>query len=81
MDLLLAPRTRLRVSITDQLQAAIKERNRAGESFYAIGKAAGVRQEVVSRFVSGERSDIRLKTVDRLCKYLGLKLCPGKNGR
>ena len=32
----------------------------------------------VHRFVTGERPNIRIDTVDRLCAYFGLELTPGK---
>ena len=47
----------------------------SGESEYAIGKATGVSQSVLSRFVNGERG-ISLETAAKLCSYLELDLLP-----
>ncbi|MES1213409.1 MAG: helix-turn-helix domain-containing protein [Singulisphaera sp.] len=47
----------------------------SGESEYAIGKATGVSQSVLSRFVNGERG-ISLETAAKLCRYLELDLLP-----
>jgi transcriptional regulator with XRE-family HTH domain len=57
-------------SIVNQLRRAIK---RSGETQYAISKATGVDQSVLSRFLRGERT-ISLKTAAGLCKHLGLEL-------
>ena len=57
-------------SIVNQLRKAIKG---SGETQYAISKATGVDQSVLSRFLKRERT-ISLETAARLCKYLGLEL-------
>ena len=45
----------------------------SGESEYAIGKATGVSQSVLSRFVRSERG-ISLETAAVLCDHLNLAL-------
>jgi plasmid maintenance system antidote protein VapI len=61
-----------RRTIVEQLQHAIVE---SGESEYAIGKATGISQSVLSRFVNAERG-ISLETAAKLCSYLELDLLP-----
>lgn len=69
------------MTVTESLLAALRGRLKSGETFYAIGKAAGVDQQIISRFVSEERKQIRSETIDRLCEYLGLELRPAKTKR
>lgn len=57
-------------SIVDQLRKAIEK---SDETQYAIAKATGVDQSVLSRFLHGERT-ISLETAARLCKHLALEL-------
>lgn len=58
------------LTIVEKLRAAIRD---SGETEYGIGKAAGVSQSVINRFVNGERG-IALETAARLCSYLKLTL-------
>ena len=60
--------------ISEQLKDAIR---RSGESLYAIGKATGVDNGRLYRFMCGQRG-LTLETVDRLCSYLGLVLREAK---
>lgn len=46
--------------------------NRCGQTRYAISKATGVDQSVLSRFVAG--MPLRGENMDKLCAYLGLEL-------
>ena len=57
-------------TIADQLRAAILA---SGQSQYALAKAAGVSQSVLSRFVAAER-DMTLATACKLSDHLGLEL-------
>jgi hypothetical protein len=58
------------VTVCDQLRAAIVE---SGKTHYRIGKDAGVKPEVVARFVGGMR-DIRGETFAKIAAALGLEL-------
>lgn len=66
------------MSISDQLREAIE---RSPETYYRIAKDAGIGWATLTRFVSGERPDIRIQTVDRLCDYFGLELRPKRKAR
>ena len=57
-------------TLTDVLQAAIK---RSGLTYYRIGKATGIDESNLGRFVRGELS-VRLDKADRLAAYFGLRL-------
>ncbi len=56
--------------LTEQLRQAILD---AGETRYAICKATGIGQDVLSRFMSGERG-LSNRVMDRLGEYLKLEL-------
>lgn len=56
--------------LSAQLRAALKE---CGQTRYQVSKATGISQPTLSRFFTGERG-LPLKTIDRLCEYLGLEL-------
>ena len=56
--------------LSDQLRRAIQE---SGLTRYAIHKATGVDQSVLSKFVRGERG-LSMDTVDAIGKCLGLRL-------
>jgi plasmid maintenance system antidote protein VapI len=58
------------MTIIDQLRKAIET---SDESVYAIAKATGVPQSVLSRFVRGERG-ITFETAAKLAAYLKLRL-------
>lgn len=64
-----------RVTVSEQLRKAVEQ---APVSRYAISKATGVDQAVLSKFVRGERKGLSMETVDALCDYLGLTLVPKK---
>ena len=57
-------------SLAQQLLAAI---NDSGLSVYAIAKATGVRQQVLQRFVAGDRDNIRIDTADKLATFFGMR--------
>ena len=57
-------------SIADQLRRAIRE---SGLTHYRIAKDAGIRPEILDRFVSGER-DVRLETAAKVARALDLEL-------
>ena len=46
------------------------------EPLNQIGIKADVDRGMLSRFLSGERPNITIKTIDRLIEYLGLELRP-----
>ena len=58
-------------SVSDTLRAALE---RCGETRYAVSKATGIPQSVLSRFVHGQ--PLRGANTDRLAEYLGLELRP-----
>jgi plasmid maintenance system antidote protein VapI len=64
-----APRT-----VCDQLRDAIRQ---SGKTHYRIGKDAGIKPEIVTRFVSRER-DVTGKTFAKLAASLGLTLVPAE---
>lgn len=55
---------------SDQLRKAIDE---SGMTRYAISKATGIDQAVLSKFMAGERGML-LPSVDKLCSLLDLEL-------
>jgi plasmid maintenance system antidote protein VapI len=57
-------------TVCDQLRDAIRA---TGKTHYRIGKDAGIKPEIVTRFVSGQR-DITGKTFAKLAAALGLTL-------
>lgn len=63
-------------TVTDTLRKAVKD---CGQTRYAISKATGIPQAVLSRFVTNGRG-LRSENIDRLCAHLGLMLTtkPGK---
>jgi transcriptional regulator with XRE-family HTH domain len=63
--------------ITDPLRRAIE---RSGVTRYAIAKATGVSESVLSRFVRGTHG-ISLSTAERLAEELELQLVPQKTKR
>ncbi len=56
--------------LTEQLRQAIRD---CGQTRYAIFKATGIGQEVLSRFVHGERG-LSMEVMDKLGLYLGLRI-------
>lgn len=58
------------MSIRDDLRAAIEA---SGKSHNQIAEDTGIRQSVISRFVSGERG-ITLATLEKLAAHFGLGL-------
>jgi len=59
-------------TLTDVLRAAIQQ---SGLTHYRIGKATGIDEVNLARFVRGELY-VRLDKADRLAAYLGLQLVP-----
>jgi len=64
-------------SISETLKQAIKQSNRSVEQ---IGKEAGISQNMIEEFLSGQR-DIPTTVADRLAGVLGLKLTGAWSGR
>lgn len=60
------------MGIKKQLRQAIIN---SGLSHNQLWKESGVRQQVISRFVSGERG-LTLSSAERLCNYFQLELAP-----
>lgn len=61
-----------RKPITDAMRRAVVK---SGLTHYALGKRAGVRPQIITRFIDG--LDIRLETAERLAAVLGLELRKG----
>jgi plasmid maintenance system antidote protein VapI len=59
---------------TEQLRRAIRD---CGMSRYALWKATGISQSLLSRFMSGQRG-LTTDSVDKLVDVLGLTLTPRK---
>jgi plasmid maintenance system antidote protein VapI len=64
-------------TVTEQLRRFLLD---TGKTTYRLGKDSGCKPEQIGRFLSGDR-DITGKTIDRLCKALGLCLAPLDQGR
>ncbi len=60
--------------ISDQLRQVIRD---CGETRYAISKATGIGQDVLSRFMRGERG-LSMEVLDQLGQYLGLRIVADK---
>ena len=57
--------------LADDLKTAILA---SGRTNYDIAKEAGIGPEILGRFVSGARDDIRLNTAGKIAAALGLRL-------
>lgn len=64
-------------TVCDQLREAIEA---SGWTHYRIGKEAGIKSEIISRFVKGER-DMRAATFAKIATALGLELKPKEEQR
>ncbi len=64
-------------SVTDTLRKAVET---CGQTRYAISKATGIPQAVLSRFVASGHG-LRSANIDKLCEYLGLELRPKRRAR
>lgn len=62
------------MDVSEQLRRTIIE---SGQTHYRIWKESGVSSRIIDRFVGGT-ADVRASTIDRLCSYFGLELCPKK---
>ena len=60
--------------LSKELKAAIEA---SGKSAYSLGHEAGVRPEIITRFLSGER-DLRLETAGKIAAVLGQELRQAK---
>jgi DNA-binding Xre family transcriptional regulator len=65
-----------RKTISEQLRDAIVNDDR---THYMLAKAAGIDATQLDRFVSGERPNLRIDTLDKLCPVLSLELRPVKD--
>ena len=68
----MAKRQKTPRNVCDQLRRAIRQ---SGKTHYRVGKDAGIKPEIVTRFVTGAR-DITGKTFAKLAAALGLTLVP-----
>lgn len=60
--------------IAQQLAGALDRAVKGDQTLYAIAKAAGLKPELLYRFVRG--GDLRLKSAAKLAAVLGLELVP-----
>jgi hypothetical protein len=60
--------------ISEQLRQVILD---CGETRYAISKATGIGQDVLSRFIHGERG-LSMEVLDKVGEYLGLGIAADK---
>ena len=58
-------------TISDALRQAIRK---SDQTLYRIAKDAEVDWGTVQRFLDGTRANIRIDTIDKLCRHLGLTL-------
>jgi transcriptional regulator with XRE-family HTH domain len=58
------------MSLSDDLRKAISD---SGKTVYAVAKESGISQQVLGRFLRGERG-INIETADRLAEYFKLRL-------
>ena len=63
------------MAISDQLRKAIEAQE---ATYYQIAKDADVPWATLVRFVNGERPNIRMDSIDKICESLGLELRPIK---
>jgi plasmid maintenance system antidote protein VapI len=63
-------------NVCDELRQAIQG---SGWTHYRIGKEAGIKPEIVTRFVK-EARDIRAQTFAKIAAALGMVLVPRKEG-
>jgi transcriptional regulator with XRE-family HTH domain len=68
------PQAREAKTVTGQLRESIRQ---SGLNQHELSRACGVGPDILSRFLRGER-DMRGRTIDKLCKALGLRLVQGK---
>jgi hypothetical protein len=59
------------LTVTELLRVALEK---CGESRYAVSKATGIPESVLSRFARGQ--PLRGENLDKLCEYLRLTLKP-----
>ena len=67
-----------KLTVSETLRKTIEDNWKTGVTSYRIAKNSDIDQGTIDRFVSGERPNIRIDTVDRLCEALGLELKPKK---
>jgi hypothetical protein len=66
-------RMRERTTVTDSLRQAVRD---TGETLYRVAKDSGVAYASLHRFMAGKR-DISCPNIDKLCRYLGMRLMRG----
>ena len=62
------------MGLAEQLRKTVKG---SGLTLYAVAKRSGVPYAVLSRFMTSER-DLRLATVEKLCKLFSMRLTAPK---
>ena len=68
------------MTVSEQLRQELEKANKK-TTLYRIAKESSVTWRVLQRFLTGERPELRTGTVDKLCAFLGLELCPKKKRR
>ena len=64
--------------LADQLKAAVE---RSGLSVNQVAREAGIPQQVLQRFLSGKRHNVRLDTASKLAGFFGMRLTKPQNAR
>lgn len=61
------------VKIVEELRSAVRHAERAGMTRYAIAKATGLSQAMLSRFMAGQNVP-KLDTAERIARAVGRRL-------
>ena len=61
-------------AIIDILIQEIEAAERKGVSRYELARRTGVPQSTLSRLIRRERASLKVETVEKLCRELGLEL-------
>jgi hypothetical protein len=55
-------------------EALLKQVRGSRKTLYRISRDTGINHTALTRFVTGDRPDIRISTADKLADYFGLSL-------
>ena len=61
------------MSVSDTLRQAIRK---SGKTLYRIAQDTRIDWSILQRFLDGTRPNIRIDTIEKLCRYFGLELRP-----
>ena len=63
------------MKVSEQLRRTI-EKAAERASLYRVATDAEVDWDILNRFVTGERPELRSGTIDKLCQHFGMELKP-----